>query len=81
MVRYANCGDGTNSILTEGAKSRWFRSMLVSESNSFPASDAFWVDGVTAIYMFLVKMMSMRDKCEVKSGVQIVVVVVVGEHD
>ena len=36
---------------------------------------------MTSRYMFLVKMMSMRDKCDLKSGIQIIVVVVVGKHD
>lgn len=35
------CGDATNSELTEGPRSRSRRSMLASESKSFPASEAF----------------------------------------
>jgi len=57
MVRYTNCGDGTNSRPTEGAKPRRFRSMLVSESNSFPVSDTLRVDGVTPRHTLPVKMM------------------------
>lgn len=55
VVRSTKCGDGTNSKLTEGVKSRWFRSMLLSESRSFPASDALCVDVAGPRYMLLVK--------------------------
>ena len=64
MVRSTNCGDTTNSKLTEGVK--WFRSMLASESKSFPASDALWVDVAAPRYMVLVKTISTRDDCEVR---------------
>ena len=38
--------------------------MLVSESRSFPASDALCVDVVGPRYMLLAKTMSMRDEYE-----------------
>lgn len=53
-----------NSKLTEGVK--WFRSMLASESKSFAASDALWVDVEAPRYMVLVKTISTRDDCELK---------------
>jgi hypothetical protein len=49
--------------------------MLASESSSFPGSDPLWVHGAASRYMFLVKMMNTKNGCEVKSGVQIIVVV------
>lgn len=52
--------------------------MLVSESKSFPASEALWADVAAPRYMLLVRMMSVRDETEVKSGVQ--KIVVVGKH-
>lgn len=49
---------------------------MASESKSCPAaSDALWEDGAVPKYMLLKEMMSMRDECKVKSGVQIVVFV------
>lgn len=54
MLR-SKCGDATNSKLTEGAKSKWVRSMLVSESRSFPTSDGLCVDVAGLRYMVLVK--------------------------
>ena len=49
--------------------------MLLSESSSSPVADVLWVDGVAPRYMLLVKMMSVGGKCEVKSGIQIIVIV------
>lgn len=74
-MRSANCGDTTGFILTEVEKSRWLRSMLASESSSFPGSDPLWVHGAASRYMLLVKMMNTSNGCQVKSGVQIIVVV------
>jgi hypothetical protein len=53
LVRSMKCGDATKSKLTEGVSSRWCRSMLVSESKSFPASDVFWADGEAPKYMLV----------------------------
>lgn len=74
-MRSTNCGDATGFVLTEAAKSRWLRSMLASESSSFPWSDPLWVHGAASRYMLLVKMMNTRNGSEVKSGVQITVVI------
>ena len=49
--------------------------MLLSESSSSPVADVLWVGGVAPRYMLLVKMMSVGGKCEVKSGIQIIVIV------
>lgn len=55
LVRSRKCGDGRRSKLTEGVRSRWCRSMLASESKSFPASDGFWAEGVAPKYMLLIR--------------------------
>jgi hypothetical protein len=49
------CGDATNSELTEGPRSRSRRSILASESKSFPASEVFWEDEGAPKNMLLIR--------------------------